>query len=325
MKNMILWSSLFLLLPTLSCAGEEQQASYSAEKSTAADNRGEQPVTEPDGTYLFAKRDTCDLFLDVYNPAPGSETRYGDREKPTIVFAFGGSFARGRRDAEHYLPWFRAMTENGYRIVSIDYRLGLKGYDKVGVFQVKALEHAIHIAVEDMVSATAYLVENAETLGIDPDNIVISGSSAGAITALQTDYERCNRTSLSAGLPEGFRFAGVMAFAGAVFSREGKLRYAQEPAPTMMLHGTEDNVVPYSQIKIFRLGFFGTSKITERFRKFGYVYNTCRYEGHNHEIATSMYETIPEQILFLENNVMKGSGCTVDSVVNNPAIPFPEE
>ena len=32
-----------------------------------------EPVISPDGTYLFEKRDTCDLFLDVYNPAKGSE------------------------------------------------------------------------------------------------------------------------------------------------------------------------------------------------------------------------------------------------------------
>lgn len=279
---------------------------------------------EPDDTYMFVRRDTCDLMLDVYNPSPGSVTTIDGKEKPTIIFAFGGSFARGQRDAGHYKPWFKAMADNGYRIVSIDYRLGLKGYDKVGVGQVNQLEHAIHIAVEDMVSATRYLIDNAETIGIDPDNIVISGSSAGAITAMQTNFETSNRTSLAAELPEGFRYAGVISFAGAIFSRQGKLQYEQEPAPTLMLHGTKDSVVPYTQIKIFNLGFFGSSKVAERFKKFGYTYCIYRYQEHNHEIATAMFQTIPEQLMFIETNIMKGSRLCIDAEVENPEIEFEE-
>ena len=324
MKHLFLWSSLLLLLPIISCAeensikskGETESSSY-AGKTIPGDTD-----IEPDGTYLFIKRDTCNLFMDVYDPAPGSDTLLCGKKKPTIIFAFGGSFARGRRDSENYLSWFKSMSNNGYRIVSIDYRLGLKGVDKVGVGQVNELDHAIHIAVEDMVSATKYLLDNAETLGIDPDNIVISGSSAGAITALQTDFELNNRTKWVSPLPENFRYSGVMAFAGAILSRQGKLTYNEEPAPTLLLHGTEDSVVPYKQIKVFKLGFFGADKIAERFEKFGYPYQIFRYAGHNHEIATSMYETLEEQLLFLEGNVINKNRCCIDAVVDNPSIPF---
>ena len=54
-----------------------------------------EPVITPDGTYMFEKRDTCDLFLDVYQPAKGSKTSINGKEKPTIVFLFGGGFIRG--------------------------------------------------------------------------------------------------------------------------------------------------------------------------------------------------------------------------------------
>ena len=114
-----------------------------------------------------------------------------------------------------------------------------------------------------------------------------------------------------------------MSFAGAVLSRNGKLKYAQEPAPTLLMHGTEDSVVPYTQIKIFSLGFFGSSKIAERFEKFGYAYNIFRHKGHNHEIAVAMYETVPEQLAFLKSNVCCKSGCCVDATVVNPEIGFP--
>ena len=49
----------------------------------------------PDGTYMFVKRDTCDLYLDVYNPAEGSRTSIAGKEKPTVIFMFGGGFIRG--------------------------------------------------------------------------------------------------------------------------------------------------------------------------------------------------------------------------------------
>ena len=72
-----------------------------------------EPVITPDGTYMFCKRDTCDLFLDVYNPAKGSETSIKGIQKPTIVFMFGGGFIRGTRDDDSYHSWFKNMTENG--------------------------------------------------------------------------------------------------------------------------------------------------------------------------------------------------------------------
>lgn len=148
-----------------------------------------EPILSPDGTYMFEKRDTCDLYLDVYNPAKGSQTTIMGKEKPTIIFMFGGGFIRGERDNPDYLPWFKAMTDDGYRIISIDYRLGLKGSTKVGVAQVNVLDKAIHMGVEDLFSATSFIAENAEQLGVDPSNIVISGSSAGAIIAMQAEYE----------------------------------------------------------------------------------------------------------------------------------------
>ena len=46
------------------------------------------------------------------------------------------------------------------------------------------LDKAIHLAVEDLFSATSYLIEHQEELGIAPSNIVVAGSSAGAITSL---------------------------------------------------------------------------------------------------------------------------------------------
>ena len=280
-----------------------------------------EPTITPDGTYIFEKRDTCDLFLDIYNPAEGSQTCIDGNEKPTILFMFGGGFIRGTRNDESYLPWFKAMTEDGYRIISIDYRLGLKGSDKVGVAQVGALDKAIHMGVEDLYSATNFLNENAAELGINPSNIVIAGSSAGAIIAMQAEYEICNGTSWTSVLPEGFRYAGVMSFSGAILSREGKVDYRlHSPAPTLMMHGTSDELVPYDQIAILHLGFFGGGKLVDRFQKFGYNYNMYHFIDYGHEIAESMSTTMDLQKRFLETNVMKGKKRIVEAWISDPDV-----
>ena len=279
----------------------------------------EKPIS-PDGTYMYAERDTCELYLDVYNPAKGSKTSIDGKKKPTIVFMFGGGFIRGTRDDQSYNKWFKMLTQNGYRVVSIDYRLGLKGSNKVGVAQVNVLDKAIHMAVEDLFSATAFMIDNAEALGIDPANIVVSGSSAGAITVMQAEYELCNRTRWAAGLPSDFNYAGVMSFAGAILSRKGKVKYQESPCPTMMLHGTSDALVPYKQIAFFNLGFFGGGKLVERFKKFGYNYNMYHFIDYGHEIAGSMDTTFDLQLKFLENNVMQGDNRVIEAWVSDPDV-----
>jgi predicted esterase len=282
-------------------------------------NASAQEVT-PDGTYMFVKRDTCDLFLDLYKPTKGSETTFEGKQKPTIIFMFGGGFTSGERDNPRYQIWFKQMNDLGYSVISIDYRLGLKGTSKVGVAQVNVLDKAIHMAVEDLFSATRFIIDNADQLGVNPANIVISGSSAGAISVMQAEYEICNRTSWAQVLPEDFNYAGVMSFAGAILSRKGEVKYAETPAPTLMLHGTSDALVNYRQIKFFNLGFFGGGKLIERFKKFDYNYNMYHFIDYGHEIAGSMDTTLDLQLKFLETNVIEGKRRIVEAWIEDPNI-----
>ena len=280
----------------------------------------QQHSINPDGTYMFVQRDTCDLFMDVYDPAAGSQTSISGVNKPTVIFMFGGGFIHGTRDNADYHKWFRLMTENGYRVISIDYRLGLKGSDKVGIAQVNVLDNAIHMAVEDLFSATNFIIENADQLGVQPDNIVISGSSAGAITVMQAEYEIANSTKWASALPSGFNYAGVMSFSGAILSREGKVDFKKSPCPTLMLHGTSDALVPYEQIKVLNLGFFGGGKLVERFKKYGLNYNMYHFVDYGHEIAGSMETTVDLQTKFLENNVMQKKMRIVEAWISDPDV-----
>lgn len=272
----------------------------------------------PDITAKYAVKNGEELYMDIYEPRAGSETEIDGKKKPTIVFMFGGAFCTGTRDYEGFFPWFSKMVSRGYRIVSIDYRLGLKGVEiKKSLKLAGKLENAIQMAAADLFSATNYLIDNAAELGIDTGNIVVSGSSAGAIAALQAEYEICNGTEASKVLPEGFNYAGVMSFSGAVFIRKHKLEFAKTPAPVMMLHGTKDSIVPYRGIKLFGMGFLGSSHIAKVLSKKGSAHTIYRYKKHDHEIAGYMDCTVGKQEDFLVDTVMGGRMEIVDSKVDD--------
>ena len=279
-----------------------------------------QNIVDPDETYLFAERDSFELYLDIYYPSDGSEMTVDGVNKPTILYIFGGGFKGGRRDSYGTRRWFKMLADEGFTIVAIDYRLGLKNATKMGIGQAKLLYEAIRMAVEDTFSATNFLIENADELDINPGNIVVSGSSAGAITALQAEWEICNRSELASVLPEDFNYAGVMSFAGAIYSKQGSVRYKTAPAPTLMLHGTSDNIVPYKQIRLFNQAFQGTGKISKEYIRKGYDYNIYRFDGYSHEIAGAMLNTVPEQLRWLNTNVIGKERRTVDALVTDPSI-----
>lgn len=283
----------------------------------AAVLKGQDTEYSPARTVCFAQRDTCSLFFDFY-PSEGAP-------KATVMFVFGGGFVEGTRDNVNYKPWFKSLNSQGYSVVSIDYRLGLKGVSYgMNLKFIKALDNAITVAVEDLFSATSYLVHHASEFGIDPSRIVVSGSSAGAITSLQGEWEIANGTDLAKDLPDGFNYAGVMAFSGAVFSWHGKPAYKSEPCPQLLFHGTADKIVPYDKIKVLRICFGGSSTLARRLDREGRNYQMWRFEGNTHEIASSMMLNLDREIQFLERNVLAGERYLIDATVTDPSIVIPE-
>ena len=87
-----------------------------------------------------------------------------------------------------------------------------------------------------------------------------------------------------------------------------------------MLHGTADKIVPYRQIAVFNLGFYGGGKLVERFQKFGYDYNMFHFIDYGHEIASSMYTTFDLQLDFLEKNVIQGKKRIIEAWISDPDV-----
>ncbi|WP_455499061.1 alpha/beta hydrolase [Coprobacter sp.] len=245
-------------------------------------SQSENPVTLT--TFLYAVHDKDSLYLDRYE---GAVTQ---QPKPCIMFMFGGGFSGGRRDYNHYKKYFRYWAQQGYTIVSIDYRLGLRNrtIDRVendnNAFRLKVLMDAVHMAVEDLFAATNFVLKHAEEWKIDPDFIITTGSSAGAISVLQAEYEICNNCPLATVLPQGFNYAGVVSYAGAIVDLK-PLEWKNKPAPILMFHGNIDKSVPYDYAESEFGGFYGSAYIDRQLDELDAPHYFYIAKGKGHEMS----------------------------------------
>lgn len=263
-------------------------------------------------TYKFAEKDGQELFMDVYTPENVTDSTV------TVMFVFGGGFMSGERNNSSSTEYCNALVERGHIAVAIDYRLGLKGVKKLNLLHHEPLENAIYMATEDAISALQYLIENATELKINPEWIVLVGSSAGAIAVLETDYAVCNGLLNSDILPKDFHLAGVASYAGAIYSTNGKVKYRNhKPAPTMLFHGTADKLVTYKQLRLFGVGFFGSSKIVPVFKNNDYPYYFRRYKGFGHSVANMFTSSIDDFERFVDHYVVNHEQLQVEEDYHN--------
>ncbi len=263
-------------------------------------------------TYQYAERDTLQLYLDFYTPKHVHDSTI------CVVYVFGGGFIGGHRDGEFEKGYFRQLVDEGFQVAAIDYRLGLKGVKNLSIFNSDPLKDAINMAAEDAITAIAYLLEHAKELKVNKDYIVMVGSSAGAITSLQVDYALCNGYLNYNILPTDFRLAGVVSYAGAIFSKEGKVKYRNHtPAPTMLYHGTSDRLVPYTKVSFGKTGFYGTDALVDRFEKYDYPYFARRFEGYGHSVAVGGPYTVDDLLWFCRHYIYNKERIQVDGVYQN--------
>lgn len=283
-------------------------------------------------TYLFAQKDTASLYLDIHRPSLGAITVLDSLQKPTILYVFGGGFKSGARNSEYQLKWFKTLNDNGYTVVAIDYRLGMKHYKMgkgfIGIAKsVNQFYESQKMGVEDVFSAISFLAQHPE-LNIDIHNIVMAGSSAGAIISLASAYTVANANAKTTKytisrdeLPENFQFKGVLSFAGGVISLNGAPKFQSAPCPILFFHGLNDNAVAYKHVGAFGKGIWGSSFIVSKFKNKGYNYSIWRFKDRAHDVAAYMNLLLPEELAFLENNVIRSTPRIIDAMVDNPALP----
>jgi hypothetical protein len=257
---------------------------------------------------LYATHEDQELYMDIYTAeSAGDEVDASPR--PLMIFAFGGGFVGGARDVEFYTPYFERLAREGIVVASIDYRLGLRDLpEDIGLRgMIEAMKRAVDIATEDMYAATNYFLNNSEEWNIDRDRVMLSGSSAGAITAVTAEWQRCNGAPLAYVLPKDFRYAAVVSCAGAIFSVNGSPKFKSAPAPMLLFHGTSDSNVPYNKASVFGIGFYGSKYITRQLNKLDSPYWFYSAEYADHSLAgTPLYEQLDLIMQFIQDYVIEG-------------------
>lgn len=267
-------------------------------------------------TFTYTSKDGKDLMLDKYSIDDSI------KNKPCVIFMFGGGFVNGERDSKNYMKYFNSLAQNGNIVLSIDYRKGLSTVKSSTLARsneedfVKLFAHTLTIATEDLMDATTFAIYHAEDWGIDIKKIIASGSSAGAITALHGEYAIANKQEIAQKLPADFRYAGVISFAGAIFSMHGDLNWKEKPSPMLLFHGSADKNVPYSAIELGYLGFYGSKYIVRQLDKMEIPYYFYDDEYGDHSLSnTPMYDNLDIINTFIKNEIRGNKGQRIHTIV----------
>ena len=123
------------------------------------------------------KTNDLDLNMDLYRPITDSS----HCPLPLLVLIHGGAFYCGDKCDTGFPEMGHYFAERGYVVASINYRLGFWPWSQ-------SVDRAGYRAVQDANAAVRFLLDKKEYYNIDPDNIYVAGSSAGAITALNLAF-----------------------------------------------------------------------------------------------------------------------------------------
>ena len=267
-------------------------------------------------TFTYIQKDGQNLDLDIYTPAFDDET-----SRPVYLYVHGGGFSGGTRNSAEIVNFCKKIARRGYVAVSMSYRLTRKGtatafgcdcpaQDKLATFAA---------AVEDLQDASYFLIENRVSFGIDPQKIIISGSSAGAETVLSAAYEPPYCYGLDSG---PVQYAGVVAMAGAI-ADTSKI-YDESAIPSMLFHGTCDNLVPYGSAPHHYcqegqpgyLILHGSKTIADKLNQLGKPYWLFTVCGANHRIAGSpMSDYFDKIMLFCHDFVLHHSKDQIHTII----------
>lgn len=196
------------------------------------------------------------LQLDIY------KSKNIKKPAPLLVFIHGGGWRSGNRS--DYLIYLVDFAKRGYITATVSYRLLKDG--------------PYPACVEDISDAVRWFYNNGDKYGYDPDRIALIGGSAGAHLALLAAYgwRNPNINSDSANVPENsHRIKAVVDIYGPtdltteysrnhptvtsfftrsfeeapdLYKEASPIQYLDKnDPPTMILHGTSDDLVPISQ------------------------------------------------------------------------------
>lgn len=111
------------------------------------------------------------LNMDIYRP------NTDDTNLPVLVYIHGGNNQTG---TSKEIPFEKLAANANCVVVCLNYRLGCLGFNSLPALKTgDELENSGNYTLLDFAKALDWIAENGESLGADPQNITISGFSAG--------------------------------------------------------------------------------------------------------------------------------------------------
>lgn len=232
-----------------------------------------------------------DLYMDIFEPEDDSLTK-----RPLMVWVHPGGFLTGDKSADDMVALCDSFARRGYVTATISYRLGFNPVSD------ESAERAVYRGVQDARAAIRYLKEHHLDYGIDTNYTFIGGSSAGGFSALHTAYldqqEAPSAIEGTLTTPDldcldcdGNNYQHLIDIKGLVnlWGAVGDSSWidANETEPALLIHGTDDGVVPYGVGHPF--GVFttplvhGSRAVSNQMQSVDLTHQLIAFEGEDHE------------------------------------------
>jgi dienelactone hydrolase/lysophospholipase L1-like esterase len=189
---------------------------------------------------------TEELLLDLYSPGIADTAT----KRPLMIFIHGGGFQSNTKSGAYPNLICNGLAKRGYMVATINYRLGIPKTKTDNEYA-----EAMYRAVQDAKAAVRFFRRYADKYRIDPDQIFVMGSSAGAKTAMHLAYLDQEEVPLGVdqnklGNLEGNNGnPGYSSKVSAVVNCWGAMidyRWIQKgDAPLFNISGTADKTVPF--------------------------------------------------------------------------------
>ena len=204
---------------------------------------------EPTRQVVYKKIGDRELHLNLFEPAG---FKAGDH-RPGFITIHGGGWTGGTPRRQY--PFALHYAKLGWLGISVEYRLNST---KTGV--------TVFDCVKDARSAVRYVRAHAAELGVDPQQLVVNGGSAGghlaAATALFDGVDEAGEDTKVSCIPNALvLFFPVIdtskegygnAKCGAKWQEISPLHHVHAGVPpTLIFHGTGDTVTPFKGAKGF--------------------------------------------------------------------------
>jgi acetyl esterase/lipase len=196
--------------------------------------------------YSTAADKTCvgDVFLPLAT----------EKSHPIVIFIHGGGWEGG--STEENEPMAENLADAGFVVFNVNYRLLRNGGEFPG-------------DVNDVKDALAFAASKASQWGGDPKRIGAIGTSAGGHLALMLAYTPLTAISAPHYPNTHARVSAVVSWFGPTdlkdlrgdlidryvgnvsdgYRKASPITYANSAVPTLLVHGTADDYVPYTQSK----------------------------------------------------------------------------